>query len=470
MNNDKGYFDSPEFRELLKRYEQARENNAGTYFGAEEFADLLSYYLFIEKPEKAGEALKLSQRIHPGAAENIRMEAKLLLYTGEPQKAFKKLSEFGFIDDDETLILQAEILLALKDFKNAREIALIILKKATPEQDSVYDALEVLLDCGAATEALQICEKALKMVPGKKNLLEVKAECLIELQQNDSAIEIYNRLLDEEPYSTFYWEQLGHIHYLTKRFGKAIECFEYESTINESIEYAQMMQAYCYHFVGDYKKAREIFAVFSENYPKSAVPPFYVALSHYREGDKEKALELFKELTNTLPEGGIEIMLARINKAIILSEQGKHERAEETISMALLMHPDNMKQLLIDDTALYELKDKENLTFDDMSILDAKEWSQAEELYRLGIHLFELGHGRIAERVLRYCLEFSHDKSDICAYLAHIQWHSGRRDDAIARIGDALEGKSWILFKLFNVPYRTNMEASAFAKAIEAAM
>ncbi len=38
MNNDKGYFDSPEFRELLKRYEQARENNAGTYFGAEEYS------------------------------------------------------------------------------------------------------------------------------------------------------------------------------------------------------------------------------------------------------------------------------------------------------------------------------------------------------------------------------------------------------------------------------------------------
>ena len=461
MNYDKGYFDSPEFRELLKRYEQAVRMGTTPYFGADEFTDIMSYYLSIDKHEEATETLATAKRLHPAAPESVKMEIKLLLCKGEPENAMKLFPKIGYVDDD-TKILQAEILLALKEFRYAHDIAIDILRNAKPGHENIYDALEILIDCGFAQEALIICEKALKATPEMKSLHEVKAECLIELQHTSEAIEIYNRLLDEEPYSTLYWEQLGHVYYMIKRYGKAIECFEFENTINDEIEYARMMQAYCYYHVGDYKQAKEIFTEFGQKYPKSATPLFYIALSEYHEGNHGTALELFNQVISKAPEGTIEIMLARLNKAMIQDEDGLCERADEAVAMAIMMHPDNMKQLVLHGTHLYELRDKENLTFDDMNILEAKEWSQNEEMYHLGVHLVEHKHFKLAKRVMQYTREFAKDTSDIDAYIAYILWNCGEKEKSRSAMENAIEEKSDLLFRLFGLVYNSNTTTEEF--------
>ncbi len=466
MNYEKGYFDTPEFRELLKRYEHAKAMNMHSYYAIDELVDLLSYYLYVEKHDEAEQILKIAGQIHPAAPENAKMEIKLMLSNGEPQRALELFAGIQYIDDNETKILHAEILLALKDFKNAREIALDIIRSATPEQENLYEALEILLDCGFALDALYICEKALKLAPTNRSLLEVKAECFIEMQRINEAIDLYNSLLDADPYSTFYWEQLGHIYYMVKRYGKALECFEYESTINDEIEYARMMQAYCYYHVGDYARTKEMFGWFKEHYPQSVIPRFYIALSQYHEGDPQSAVDSFKEIIEVAPEGTIEMMLARVNKAMILDSLGEGTRAEEAISMAIMMHPDNMKQLILRGTHLYELRDKENLIFCDMNALEQKEWTQEEELYELGVHLFGHGHTNLALRIFRYMRPFCHDASDVDAYIANILWRNGEREKVEPSIENAINGRSCILFKLFGIPYDAGITPQEFIARI----
>ena len=161
------------------------------------------------------------------------------------------------------------------------------------------------------------------------------------------------------------------------------------------------------------------------------------------------------------------MMLARINKAIILDELGETARADEAMAMAILMHPDNMKQLILREKHLYELRDKENLTFDDMNILEAKEWTSSEELYRLGEHLVKHGHLILAKRVFRYTREFYADTSDIDAYIAYILWHTGEKEKIEPAIENALEGKSCILFELFDIPYNSNIMAKEFIKQLK---
>ncbi|MBR3616064.1 MAG: tetratricopeptide repeat protein [Bacteroidaceae bacterium] len=466
MNYEKGYFDTPEFRELLKRYEHAKAMNMHSYYAIDELVDLLSYYLYVEKHDEAEQILKIAGQIHPAAPENTKMEIKLMLSKGEAKRALELFAGIQYIDDNETKILHAEILLALKDFKNAREIALDIIRTTTPEQENLYEALEILLDCGFALDALYICEKALKLAPANRSLLEVKAECFIEMQRINEAIDLYNSLLDADPYSTFYWEQLGHIYYMVKRYGKALECFEYESTINDEIEYARMMQAYCYYHVGDYARTKEMFGLFKERYPQSVIPRFYIALSQYHEGDPQSAVESFKEIIDIAPEGTIEMMLARVNKAMILDSIGEGTRAEEAISMAIMMHPDNMKQLILRGTHLYELRDKENLIFSDMNALEQKEWTQEEELYELGVHLFEHGHPNLALRIFRYMRPFSHDASDVDAYIANILWQNGEREKVEPSIENAINGRSCILFRLFGITYDAGITPQEFIARI----
>ena len=101
MNYDKGYFDSSEFRELLARYEKSARLGIGSYFGIDEFVDLLSYYLSVDKSDEAAGVLDASVRLHPTAPENIKMEIKLQLYNGEPgpkpkSKWGSALLKYGF--------------------------------------------------------------------------------------------------------------------------------------------------------------------------------------------------------------------------------------------------------------------------------------------------------------------------------------------------------------------------------------
>lgn len=462
MNYDKGYFDSPEFRELLAKYEKSSKLGIASYFGIDEFVDLLSYYLSVDKSDDAATVLDAARHLHPTAPENTKMGIKLLLYNGEPEKALALFNELKYIDETEMLTIKAEIMVALRDFKQAHDIAIELLQKSTPGQESIYEGLEILLDCGFAHDALEICETALKVAPQQTSLYEVKAECLIELQRINEAARIYNELLDNNPYSTFYWEQLGHIYYMVKKYGKSLECFEYESAINEEIEYASMMQAYCYYHLRDYCSAKNLFSRLAEKYKNTVTPIFYIALCHYHEGRLEDAINAFDIAINNAQEGTISIMLARINKAILLDISGAESVADDAMSMALLMHPDNMKQLVLTGNHLYELRDKENLSFDDMNTIEAKEWSTEETLYRLGVHLVNHNHLKLGKRVLSYCRDICYDKADIDAYLAYILWNTDQREAAIPNIESALDGRSNILFELFGLPYDASTSSASF--------
>ena len=466
MNNDKGFFESSEFRELLAKYENSIRLGIGTYFGIDEFVDLLSYYLSIDKSEEAATVLDTAKRLHPTAPENTKMEIRMLLYAGEATRALKLFNDLKYIDEIERLTIKAEIMVALRDFKQAHEIAIELLQKSAPGQESVYEGLEILLDCGFALDALEICETALKAAPQQISLHEVKAECLIELQRINEAVKIYNNLLDSNPYSTFYWEQLGHIYYMVKKYGKSLECFEYESTINEEIEYANMMQAYCYYHLRDYSSAKKLFAALAEKYRNTVTPIFYIGLCHYYEGHIEESINAFDIAINNAQEGTISMMLARINKAILLDLSGEQSVADDAMSMALLMHPDNMKQLVLTEKLLYDLRDKENLTFDDMNIIETKEWNTEDTLYRLGVHLVKHNHLILGKRVLNYCRDLSYDKSDIDAHLAYIYWKTQDEERALQAVEKALDGRSSILFELFEIPYNANISSISFLEQV----
>ena len=465
--DNKGYFDSPEFRELLQRYEQAAESGACSYFAMEELRDLEAYYIFQDSPLMAEDVFELAKRLHPDSPDLVKMEVKLSLSKDEPEVALVLLEGIATPHDDETNLLFAETFIALKDYREAHDIIIDLLNQPKITKDTACDALELLLDGGFAQETLRITEYALQENPHEKCFWEIKAECLIELQNTNAAINIYNKLIDSDPYSTFYWEQLAHIYYMVNKYGRAIESFEYELAIGEEIEYANMMQGYCYYFLHNYGKAQEIFAQLAQKYPSSAMPRFYIALCQYATGEREKALKGFEEIAHSCDNDSIEAMLARINRAIIMSKMGNSEGAAGAISLALVMHPEQMKQLLIDGGELYELRDKENLTFKEMNIIDIKEWSQEEELLALARHLIKYKHWRIAKSVLLYARPDDGDTADFDACIAYTMHNEGEESDMRPYIESALNGKSDLLFELFGLIYDADISCDEFIARIK---
>lgn len=473
MSNDKGYFETPEFRELLKRYELMKRESGSLYFETDQLADILSYYLFHEKAQEVEEVYSLAKRLHPGSPEITKMEVRMLLSYGRPEAALPLLDKLQYVEDDETLLLKAEAHLAIKDYNRARSIAKELLRRSTITDETSYDALEIMLDCGFAQEVLSAANEGLTRFPGSHNLLEVKAESLIELQRTDEAIEIYNNLLDETPYSTFYWEQLGHIYYMIRRFGKALECFEYETAIDENIEYARMMQAYCYHHLRDYKKSNELFATLGDKYPKSIIPDFYLALGTAYSGESTSAIEAFQRVAAKAiakEEKSIEAMLALLNVALLFHNIGNIDSAIIYIKEALRYIPsrESLKQIMAHRSPLYELRDKENMTFPDINATETKEWHEYELMFNLSQQLFEQGAHPLALYTLYMARATAPDTADIDAYIAYIlNLFDGRKEETTEMITSALQGKSERLFSLFKLPYSADITTEEFIKLIK---
>lgn len=467
MNYDREYYNSKEFLDTLKRYEQAIKLNTTPYFSAEELADLLSYGLANNRIEIALNAFVFAKKLFPNTDECTRMEIRILLFKGKALQALPLFDNIA-VFDEEMALLKAETYVMLKETQKAQEIITGLLKNLNADDEYTYYALEILLDCGLAKEVLTLCDRILKKLPHIKSIIEVKAESLVELQEIQQAVEIYNKLLDDDPYNISYWEQLGCIYYMTNKFGKALECFEYETTINPDIDYARIMQGFCYYQMSDYKRAK---AIFKEQADKNDTPLhelFYYALSLYNEGDKEGALQTFATIIKLSQEGSCETMLARVNKAMLLDEMGETTLAEDALSMALLMKPNkDNRQFIFQDSHLYELKHKDWSTFDEINKFESLGWNEAEELYQLGEHFAKYRHLTLAKRVFSYIRAMFTDPTDVDAYLGYLSWNTGDKENATQAIAKALEGRSYLIFKLFNIPYNANISVKEFIEQIQ---
>ena len=257
------------------------------------------------------------------------------------------------------------------------------------------------------------------------------------------------------------------------RYGKSLECFEYELTIENSIEYAAIMQGFCYYKLRDYKKSLEIFGAFKEKYPDMIVPRFYIALCYTHLGDTLEALMEYTGITtlrSDKQESKISVMLAFINQAIIHLREGRITSALYCTDCALAeeMQADEMKQLLIDGAPYYELKYKENMTFEDLYASVFKEWTHYELLFALGTALIAAQCDDIALLPLAKAHSLAPDTADIDAHIAYILFNKKMKRDMFEdTVKNAIEGKSNKLFELFELPYNANLSPEEFIRIVD---
>ena len=81
------YFDKPEFRSLLARYEEMINGERTFYFEATELTDLAEYYAMQGDSEQAEAALDYALRLHPENIDALIFKARARLINGHPKEA-----------------------------------------------------------------------------------------------------------------------------------------------------------------------------------------------------------------------------------------------------------------------------------------------------------------------------------------------------------------------------------------------
>ena len=65
MSSSTSYYNDPEFKRVLRRYEEARAGGQSVYLDADDFADIVDYYLSRDRLDEADSCVAYALTLHP---------------------------------------------------------------------------------------------------------------------------------------------------------------------------------------------------------------------------------------------------------------------------------------------------------------------------------------------------------------------------------------------------------------------
>ena len=218
MDNKETYFNSNEFRELLQRYEHSLQIGRQEYFESEELTDIAEFYYKDNRMDEAISVLDYAIHLHPGAAMPLVFRGRMALIDGNDVELARHYVDM-IVDrlDLDCLYLQAEIMIAEKDVDGADRFLRDNLERIDEDDvpDYILDIAMLFVDYGLPDKAAEWLERS-----DETDLMdyrEVKARIAFAHGDYDQSEQIFEKLLDEDPYSGRYWNSLASTQFMSNR-------------------------------------------------------------------------------------------------------------------------------------------------------------------------------------------------------------------------------------------------------------
>ena len=123
MNYDmSSYFEDPEFKEALAKYEGMVESHTPAYFEADELIDIAEYYASKGRHKDADKAINLAIQLHPDNIDALIFRARSLMLLGKKEEAQMVMQLINNPADREFRFLQADLLIEEEHMEEADKI------------------------------------------------------------------------------------------------------------------------------------------------------------------------------------------------------------------------------------------------------------------------------------------------------------------------------------------------------------
>jgi len=263
MNNDlSSYFEDPEFKDILAKYEGMVESHTPTYFDAEELTDIAEYYASKGDERKAEDAIDFALRLHPTNTDALVFKSRSLCIKGQLNEAYQVMNLIEDSSDREVKFLKADLLI---EERRMEEAEAIYEELATSEDES----LEVLLDIFMTymdTNQKEYAEKWLKRIEDKgqnetnsQKYRDALCDFCMTFGQPERATQAFQISLDEAPYSIPHWNGLAKCYLAQNETEKAHEAIDFALAIDENNLEALEVKAFCFLQSENYEEALHIY-------------------------------------------------------------------------------------------------------------------------------------------------------------------------------------------------------------------
>lgn len=418
------YFEKPEFKQNLARYEDMLHSGETRYFEATELTDIAEYYAMNGDSQRAEEALDYALRLHPDNLDALIFKARARLINGQLHEAINIAECITDQHDREVMFLKAELALADMQHGQATEILRTLVETESYSAETYADIVDLLIDNRQHDMANDWLEEGLARHPGKQVLMESAAYSYGQQERFEEAIALYNQLLDMDAYSILYWEELGKIYFQREEYDKAIDAFEFAIAINSENNYYSMYAvANCYFNISNYERAEEYYLQIHERYPDTVDPLFHMGMCRVNRGDDEQALDYFTQALVTVPEDSEEQAQIYSQLSLIFSRKGQHEKAIAYVDQALRIFPDNTELIIMKGHELLcqGFYDESNELF--LKVLSMKPEQVERSLFLIGVSMLENSHYEMSYNILRLLRDNPAIEADLLyPYLCLCEW------------------------------------------------
>lgn len=264
MTDNQAYFDSKEFQQILKQYEESIQQGSSIYMDADDLADIADYYQYNGRLEEADSAINMALEYNPDAVGPLLYKAREALSIKDFDTAREYAEHIQAVDQQEALYLQGEILINEGKVEEANDFFREQMREVMPDEqmDYVYDVANIFSDYNAYDKAFEWMARS--QGDDSDDFKELMARTLFGLGKYKDSERIFNELIDHNPYSIRYWNALASAQFMNEDYYAAITSSEYAIAIDPHDAESILSKANSLYSLGNYESALTYYQKYSE--------------------------------------------------------------------------------------------------------------------------------------------------------------------------------------------------------------
>lgn len=441
MDNKEDYFNTKDFREFLDRYERSLGLGKDEYFESQELTDIAEYYYSHGKLKEAIAALDYAIRLHPGSALPLVFRGRMALIDEKnADLACKYVGQISDQTDLDCIYLKAEIMIAGDEVEEADRFLQDSMDVVDEDDlpDYVLDVATLFVDYGQPDKATQWLERSDE--PDLADYRELKARIAYTKGDYGQSEEIFEKLIDDDPYSAKYWNSLAASQFMDNRINDAITSSEYSIAINPDDFEAVLNKANGLFSLGNFAEAIKYYKRYSELIPfEDGGAMLFIGNCMLNMGKPEEALPYYKKAAGILEKEGMGTTEVFQCMAFTYSQLDLVDDALSCIDKVIKEQKDNKDAMVVKGHILLEHGRSKEAIATFMEVLHSSSYSP-EVFFRIAMSVFDCGYPSVAYRMFRtYEYNYSDNDHLALAYLAACCKRMKRRDKYLEFLRKACE-------------------------------
>ncbi|MBR5061516.1 MAG: tetratricopeptide repeat protein [Prevotella sp.] len=415
------FYESQEFKEKLQIYEDAKKQGESVYLESDDLVDIAEYYHLFDSIDKSIEAVEYAIQLFPSATAPLVFRARVaFMIEHDVDKAKQYVDMIEDTTDLDYYYIKMEIMLVENHVDDAEGYLQDVYAQLDEETqaDFVIDVAALYIDYSYFSHAKRWLD--LSDEYEEDDYQELKGEIAYGLGNYEESEEIFNGLLDKDPFSSFYWNKLAAAQYMRGDMRTSIQSSEFALAIDPDDYEATLNKANCLYSLGNYEEALKYYERYSYILPDNALGEMYVGMTLYNLGRVEEAIERMRKAEAYAIEYDEDLHVIYMELAYYLSMVGQYDEAMEYLEGAKGCDVVNPAELMVLEGIILLRSGKEE---EGLELFNKAIESSAHSpviILRVATYIYESGIFSLAYQVFHSLLDHAaEDWRDGWSYLAY---------------------------------------------------